>query len=185
MRSTGVSESQWAAAANKGDADAYGRLVLAHATVARRIAYGVLGDWDEADDVVQDGALAGWQAIERYDPARAFRPWFLRIVANAALDQLRRRRVRDADSLDESIPSRQAGPDLATERVLMRSRIDEALASLPERQRVAVMLFDGEGYSHAEIAAVLGVPEGTVRSYVFHARRALRRALAALVEEPA
>jgi RNA polymerase sigma-70 factor (ECF subfamily) len=70
-------------------------------------------------------------------------------------------------------------------RAILRERIAEAMARLPERQRVAVMLFDGEGYSHAEIAAVLQVPEGTVRSYVFHARRALRKSLAALVEEPA
>ncbi|MEZ4455936.1 MAG: sigma-70 family RNA polymerase sigma factor [Gemmatimonadales bacterium] len=71
------------------------------------------------------------------------------------------------------------------DRSMLRERIDEAMALLPERQRVAVMLFDGEGYSHADIATVLQVPEGTVRSYVFHARRALRKALSALVEEPA
>ena len=56
---------------------------------------------------------------------------------------------------------------------------------LPERQRTAVTLFDGEGYSHAEIATILQVPEGTVRSYVFHARRALRKTLASLMEAPA
>jgi RNA polymerase sigma-70 factor (ECF subfamily) len=54
-----------------------------------------------------------------------------------------------------------------------------ALRELPERQRTAIVLFDVEGYSHAEIAKVLGVPEGTVRSDVFHARRALREPLAA------
>ncbi len=184
MRSTDVTESQLATAARTGDADAYGRLVLTQGAVARRVAYGILGNWDEADDVVQDAALAGWLAIERFDPDRAFRPWFLRIVANSALDQLRRRRVRESDVLDESMPSRLAGPDRDTDRALLRDRINAAMAGLSERQRVAVMLFDGEGYSHAEIAAVLQVPEGTVRSYVFHARRALRKALAALVEAP-
>lgn len=180
-----MTEPQWAIAAQKGDADAYGRLVMAHSAVARRVAYGVLGNWAEADDVVQDASLAGWQAIERFDPERAFRPWFLRIVANAALDQLRRRRVRDGEPLHESIPSRSATPDLIAGRAILREKIAEAMKGLPERQRVAVMLFDGEGYSHGEIAAVLQVPEGTVRSYVFHARRALRKALASLVEEPA
>jgi len=57
-------------------------------------------------------------------------------------------------------------------------QLDAALAKLPPRQRVAVTMFDAEGYSHGEIAEVLGVPEGTVRSDVFHARRALREALA-------
>lgn len=185
QRTTHVNESRLAAEAQQGDADAYGRLVMTYAQIARRVAYGVLGNWDEADDVVQDAALAGWQALDRFDTDRAFRPWFLRIVSNAALDQLRRRKVRDSDSLDETIPSRRAGPDLATDRVMLRERLSAAMALLPERQRVAVMLFDGEGYSHAEIAAVLQVPEGTVRSYVFHARRALRKSLAALKEEPA
>jgi RNA polymerase sigma-70 factor (ECF subfamily) len=185
MRSTDVTETGWAAAAQQGDADAYGRLVTALGPVARRVAYGVLGNWDEADDAVQDASLAGWHAIERFDPARAFRPWFLRIVANAALDQLRRRRVRGSELLDESVPSRSAGPDVVTDRAILRERIAEAIKALPPRQRIAVTLFDGEGYGHAEIAAVLQVPEGTVRSYVFHARRALRSALASLVEEPA
>jgi len=180
-----VTESGLARAAQRGDADAYGRLVMTYAAIARRVAFGVLGNWDEADDVVQDAALAGWQAIDRFDTDRSFRPWFLRIVSNAALDQLRRRKVRDGDSLDETLPSRQAAPDVVTYRVMLGERIEAAMAGLPERQRVAVMLFDGEGYSHADIAAVLQVPEGTVRSYVFHARRALRKALAALVEEPA
>jgi len=185
VRTSHVIETGWAKDAQRGDADAYGRLVMAHSEVARRVAYGILGNWSEADDVVQDAALAGWLAIDRFDPARAFRPWFLRIVANAALDQLRRRRVRDGEELTETLPTRVAGPDVTAGRAILRERIAEAMARLPERQRVAVMLFDGEGYSHAEIAAVLQVPEGTVRSYVFHARRALRKSLAALVEEPA
>ena len=185
LRITPVNESGLAEAARKGDSDAYGCLVVSHAVVARRVAYSFLGNWDEAEDVVQDAALAAWQAIERFDPARSFRPWFFRIVANAALDQLRRRRVRAAEPLHESLPSRGVLPDAAADRIMMRDRIDAAMADLPERQRVAVMMFDAEGYSHAEVASVLRVPEGTVRSYVFHARRALRKALAALVEEPA
>lgn len=180
-----MTERALALAAAGGDSEAYGRLVTEQAAVARRVAYGVLGNWDEADDVVQDASLAGWQAIERFDPDRSFRPWFLRIVANAALDQLRRRRVRDSDPLDETVPSRRASPEAVTDRAIIRERIEAALALLPERQRIAVTLFDGEGYSHAEIATVLRVPEGTVRSYVFHARRALRKTLASLVEEPA
>lgn len=184
-RSSDVTESGWAEAARTGDADAYGRLVMAYAVVARWVAYSFLRNWDEAEDVVQDASLSGWQAIERFDPARSFRPWFLRIVANAALDQLRRRRVRDAEPLHESLPSRGRLPDADAGRVVLREKIDAAMTGLPERQRVAVMMFDGEGYSHAEVASVLQVPEGTARSYVFHARRALRKALATLVEEPA
>ena len=61
---------------------------------------------------------------------------------------------------------------------MLGQRLRDALSQLPERRRVAVVLFDVEGYSHAEIGRVLGIPEGTVRSEVFHARRALRSLLA-------
>ena len=158
---------------------------MAYALVARRVAHGILGNWDESEDAVQEAALASWQAIERFDPARAFRPWFLRIVANQALDRLRRRKLRDGEPLDEMVPSQTPSPEAMTDRALLRGRIAGAMRGLPERQRVAVTLFDGEGYSHAEIAAILQVPEGTVRSYVFHARRALRKTLASLMEASA
>jgi RNA polymerase sigma-70 factor (ECF subfamily) len=158
---------------------------LTHATTARQVAYAVVGNWDEAEDVVQDAALAAWQAVARFDPNRPFRPWFLRIVSNAALDLVRRRRVRQTESLTETIVAPGTSPEAWTDRALLSARVATALATLAERPRIAVMLFDLEGYSHAEIAAILGVPEGTVRSYVFHARRALRKSLGTFVEEPA
>ncbi len=185
LRTSLVTEPDLATAAQKGDAEAFGRLVMSYALVARRVAQGILGNWDEAEDAVQEASLAAWQAIDRYDPSRAFRPWFIRIVANQSLDQLRRRKLRDGEELDEMTPTLTPSPEAMTDRALLRGRIAGAMRLLPERQRTAVTLFDGEGYSHAEIAAILQVPEGTVRSYVFHARRALRKALVSLVEAPA
>ena len=67
-------------------------------------------------------------------------------------------------------------------RALLRTKLDAGLALLPERQRIALVLFDSEGWGHADIAAALDVPEGTVRSYVFHARRAMRKTLGTLAE---
>src|SRR5437870_4056127 len=71
-----------------------------------------------------------------------------------------------------------ARPDAAGEQRALAERLRGALAELSERRRLAVVLFDVEGYSHAEIARILGIPEGTVRSEVFHARRRLRVLLA-------
>jgi len=144
---------------------------------ARRVARAVLGASDDADDAVQDGMIAAWRALDRFDPTRSFRPWLMRIVANASLDLLRRRKVRRAVAVPETVVSGGVPADRLAEGALVRDRLKSALLELPERQRVAVVLFDAEGYSHAEIAGILGVPEGTVRSYVFHARRALRDAL--------
>jgi RNA polymerase sigma-70 factor (ECF subfamily) len=178
-----VDEAGLARLAAAGDGDAFGTLVERYGGQARRVARSILGIGEDADDAVQDGMIAAWRAIGRYDPGRPFRPWLMRIVANAALDLGRRRKVRQAGPIPESAESSFVAPDRATDHVLFREEFRAALETLPERQRVAVVLFDAEGYSHAEIAEVLKVPEGTVRSYVFHARRALRRALGAFQEE--
>lgn len=183
LRNSDVAEAELARAAAGGDPDAFGSLIERHGLAARRAARAILRDDDDADDAVQEGMLAAWRAIERYDPARPFRPWLMRIVVNAALDARRRSRVRQAEPVVDSLESGGLGPDRRAEAALLRERIRAGLRSLPERQRVALVLFDAEGWSHADIAATLGVPEGTVRSYVFHARRAMRRALGNLAEE--
>jgi RNA polymerase sigma-70 factor (ECF subfamily) len=178
-RTSGVRDAELAALAQAGDREAFGVLVSRYAAQARRVARAVLGNAADADDAAQDGFLAALKNLGRYDPHRPFGPWLLRIVANAATDRLRRGRVRAAEALPAGLAAPQPGPDRQTDRWAFQEALGAALATLPERQRMAVVLFDVEGYSHAEIAEMLRVPQGTVRSYVFHARRALRTALAA------
>lgn len=177
-----MDDTELARAASGGDPDAFGQLINRHGLAARRAARAILRDDDDADDAVQEGMLAAWRAIERYDPARPFRPWLMRIVVNAALDSRRRSKVRQAEPVAEHLESGGLGPDRMAEASLLRARIDAGLAELPERQRIALVLFDSEGWGHADIAAALNVPEGTVRSYVFHARRAMRKTLGTLAE---
>ena len=161
-----------------GDRAAFGVLVGRYAAVARRVARAVLGDPDDADDAAQDALLSALVKLEQYDPRRPFGPWLLRIVANAATDRRRRRKVRRTEPLDPGLAAHGTRPDTAAERRELSARLRRALAELPERRRIAVVLFDVEGYAHAEIADILGIPEGTVRSEVFHARRRLRVLLA-------
>jgi len=184
LRTPDQTDTELATAAARGDGDAFGTLVERYGLAARRVARAVLGPGDDADDAAQDGFIAAWRAIERFDATRPFRPWLMRIVTNAALDLVRRRKVRRAVAISETVELRQISADRRAEDAIFRERFAVALNALPERQRVAVVLFDAEGYGHAEIAEVLGVPEGTVRSYVFHARRALRQALGVYREEP-
>ena len=162
-----------------GDRDAFGALVQRYQAAVRRLTRAVTGDAHDADDAAQDAFLSALDRIETYDPSRPFGPWLMRIAAHAAIDLVRRRTVRRADALDERAPSRTPSPASDAMGAEVRGKLFAALSELPERQRVAVTLFDVEGYSHAEIAAVLKIPEGTVRSDVFHARRTLRVALAA------
>lgn len=161
-----------------GDRAAFGVLVERYAPQARRVARAVLGDPDEADDAAQDGFLSALVKLGQYDARRPFGPWLMRIVANAATDRRRRRQVRRVEPLDPGLVGGGPRPDTEAVRSELGERLRAALAELPARRRTAVVLFDVEGYSHAEIAGMLGIPEGTVRSEVFHARRRLRALLA-------
>jgi len=179
MRKQEETDAELAVRAQAGDREAFGALVMRYSAQARRMALAVLSDPEDADDAAQDGFLAALRHMGRYDAGRPFGPWLLRIVANAAADRRRRLKVRRTEELSPQVASRTADPAEVTDRRGLREAFTTALARLPERQRIAVVLFDVEGYSHGEIAAVLGIPEGTVRSDVFHARRALREPLAA------
>lgn len=174
----GVAEAELVARTRAGDKAAFGLLVERYAGQARRVARAVLGDPDEADDAAQDGFLSALVKLEQYDARRPFGPWLMRIVANAATDRRRRRHVRQAELLDPGLVGGGPRPDTEALRSELAERLRAALAELSPRRRTAVVLFDVEGYSHAEIAEMLGVPEGTVRSEVFHARRRLRVLLA-------
>ncbi len=171
------------ARALSGDAEAFGTLVERYAPTARRIARTILGNPEDADDAAQDGFLSAWRKLEQYDPARPFRPWLLRIVANAARDLRRGRRVRETQALDPTLAAVERSPAERADEALLAERLAAALQELPERQRLAVVMFDAEGYPHAEIAEIMGIPEGTVRSLVFHGRRTLRAALSPIMRE--
>jgi RNA polymerase sigma-70 factor (ECF subfamily) len=179
----GVDDTLLAARAAGGDPEAFGTLVDRHAPMARRVAYTVLENQEDADDAAQEGFLSAWQAISRFDAKRAFRPWLMQIVVNAARDLRRRRRVRTTEPLEFVAAASTENPAREAGVLDLGDRLREALATLPERQRLAVVLFDAEGYPQAEIATMLGIPEGTVKSDVFHGRRALRKVLESVKEE--
>jgi RNA polymerase sigma-70 factor (ECF subfamily) len=170
--------------AQQGDADAFGTLVERHAPMTRRLARAVLRHPEDADDAAQDAFVAAWTSLGRFDPAQGFAPWMARIALNTARDLARRRRVRQTEPIPLAMAGSGAGPEQDAERRMVRERLDAALADLPERQRLAVVLHDAEGYRHSEIAELLDIPEGTVRSDVFQGRRRLRATLAELRGAP-
>ncbi len=135
---------------------------------------------EDAEDAVQEGFLHAFRALDRFLPDQAFGAWLNRIVANAALDITRRKKVRDADALTDTIASPFRDPAESAE---LRRRLTVALATLNERQRAVIVLHDVEGFKHAEIGRLLGIPEGTARSDLHHARARLRQALSAVRSE--
>jgi len=173
-----VSDNELAALAAAGDTGAFETLAGRYQSLMYGVCRRITCNDDDAVDALQESLIIMWQRIGSFEGRSAMGTWLFRIATNAAIDLVRRRAVRRADTLDERAPSRTPSPASDAEGAEVRGKLFAALAELPERQRVAVTLFDVEGYSHAEIAAVLRIPEGTVRSDVFHARRTLRVALA-------
>src|SRR5213592_2752917 len=151
-------EADLVARAVAGERAAFGILVERYAGVARRVARAVLGNTEDADDAAQDAMLSALVKLDQYDARRPFGPWLLRIVANAATDRRRRRSVRRVEPLDVGLTAGGPRPDTIAERRALNERLRLALAELPERRRMAVVLFDVEGYSHGEIALILGIP---------------------------
>lgn len=163
-------------AARDGDAQAFAGLVRVHQRRAYAVARAIVLTHEDAEDAVQEGFLHAYRALDRFRPEQAFGAWLHRIVANAALDIARRRKVRDADELPETVASPRPTRDPA-EAGELRRRLRAALDLLGARQRAVIVLHDVEGFKHAEIGAMLGIPEGTARSDLHHARAQLRRVL--------
>ncbi|HET9982825.1 MAG TPA: sigma-70 family RNA polymerase sigma factor [Longimicrobiales bacterium] len=160
-----------------GDVAAFGELVRTHARKAYAIAYRVLGHREDSEDLVQDAFLAALEKIGTFQAGRAFGPWLYRIVVNRALNARKSRAVRATEPIPDGVVSPVPSPERAAELAEVRDRLRGAMATLPERQRVAVQLFELEGFSGAEVAEILELPEGTVRWHLHRARRTLRAAL--------
>lgn len=173
-------ERELVLAAQSGNEEAFAELVRAHERRAYAVARSIVLTHEDAEDAVQEGFLHAYRALYRFLPDQAFGAWLHRIVANAALDITRRRKVRDAEALNEAIASPFRDPAEASE---LRRRLEGALGSLSGRQRSVIVLHDIEGYKHSEIGRMLGIPEGTARSDLHHARARLREVLGGIRSE--
>jgi RNA polymerase sigma-70 factor (ECF subfamily) len=166
-----------------GDAEAFDLIVRRYMRTAYAVAFRILGHREDAEDVVQEAFLAALANIRTFDVSRKFGPWLYRIVVTRGLNFRKSRSRRAAEPLEVSgVASADAGPAAAAEQAGLKDTVTTALGRLPERQRMVVQLFELDGFSGAEIAAMLGISPGTVRWYLHEARQALRRMLAHLQE---
>jgi RNA polymerase sigma-70 factor (ECF subfamily) len=166
-----------------GDGDALGQLVRRYLRRIHAVAASYLSEPADVEDAAQETFLRALRGIEAYDPDRPFAPWLYQIARNVARNQVTTRARWQAEVPSTTLPSRLPGPDVVLERSEIRTRVDAAIARLPEQRRTAFYLSDVEGYPTGEIARMMGLSPGTVRSHVHHARRALRVALAESPEE--
>lgn len=168
--------------AREGDAAAFGRLVERHQTRVYAVCLRILADPEEARDTSQEAFVTAFRKLSQFRGDAAFTTWLHRIAVNACYDALRRAKRRPM--LHTAEPSgddreREPGtpsPDPADE-IAGTVDVARALAGIPEDYRIAVVLADVEDLPYEEIARVLEVPVGTVKSRVHRGRIALARAL--------
>jgi RNA polymerase sigma-70 factor, ECF subfamily len=183
----GRSDSQLLRAHVAGDPEAFAELFHRHRDRLWAVAVRTLADREEAADALQDALLSAHRAAAHFRGDSAVTTWLHRIVVNACLDRIRRRqahptvplpdgsRQRDSDRRTGSAEPAAPAPDHDTALV-----VRQALASLPPNQRTALVLVDVQGYPIAEVAAILGVAEGTVKSRCARGRARLAALLSDL-----
>lgn len=168
-----------------GDAEAYGDLTRLHRGAALRVATVVLGATEGADDVVQQAVERAWRSLDRFDADRPFRPWLLRIVANAARNDRRGRGRRAALTARAAVAAGRPGSQVPTPEDLAidaeeRHMVLEALSSLGTADRLVIALRHFEDLTEVEMAEVLGCRPGTVKSRLSRAMVRLRASYLAL-----
>lgn len=176
-----TSEESLLARIKRGDPDAMGEIYDEHHGALCSFATRLLADDHAAEDLVQDVFVALPGLIEKLRPDASLRSFLLGIAANRAKHQLRSRSRgrRFAERLGFEPVARVEDPERLRERRGLAEALARALDELPVDQRVTFVLKEIEGYSCRDAAEILGIPEATVRTRVFHARQRLRSSLAA------
>ncbi|TML22330.1 MAG: RNA polymerase sigma factor SigM, partial [Actinobacteria bacterium] len=158
---------------------AFGQLVRRHQDRLWAVALRTLGDREEAADALQDALISAYRSADRFRGESAVTTWLHRIVVNACLDRIRRRAARPTVPLVETTPV--PVPAVDSDTVL---DVRAALQRLPADQRAALVLVEVQGYSVAEAAAILGIPDGTVKSRCARGRARLAALLGYLRNPP-
>jgi RNA polymerase sigma-70 factor (ECF subfamily) len=173
-------ESQWLALALKGDAEAFGKLILRYEKSVYRTAYRMVRDRDEAAEITQESMVRAWQNLSRFRGEAPFAGWLSKIAIHLALNRLRERKkfVRPADEeqheavMDQGLHEESTPlSDLLNRE--SRTALEQAIRELPEDFRAPLLLRIYEEYSYEQIAESLSLPLGTVMSRLYRARERL------------
>ena len=177
-----MDEQQLIARAKEGDLPAFNQLILNYQSISYNVAYRIVGDQDSAADVTQDSFLKAYKALDSFR-GTSFKPWLLRIVTNTCYDYLRASKRKPTTNLDDLLASTEHSwrlhdpgeqPEEHAERVELSQLLQWAINQLPPDQRTVVVLSDVQGLAYDEIAEVMDISLGTVKSRLSRARAKLR-----------
>lgn len=177
-----IEENRLVRNAQQGDTQAFGELVLAYQTYVYNLALRSLSDPYEAQDAAQEVFLRAWQGLPAFRAESRFSTWLYRITVNLCFNRRPRlRRELAAISMDAGddidFPSEVDNPLSLVERSEQRAFLHRAIERLPESYRLLISLRYGQDLAYDEIARILGVPLGTVKTGLFRARAHLKAAL--------
>lgn len=193
--STGRQDAAWVQEAMGGDTEAFGHLITAYERRAVAVAYRLLGNRDDAADVAQEAFLRAYRSLSKLKDPTRFGPWLMRIVSNLSLNARRSRKSGTTVTLDESqgtdgmatgdegpATSTTFTPDARMEHREMQAALEDALETLPEKQRLSLVLFTIEGWAQKDIAELLECSLENVKWNVFQARKRLRERLGGMID---
>ncbi len=168
-----------------GDGAAYRPLVERYQNRVHAMVYGMVRNPEDARDIVQNAFVKAYRNLSTFRVESSFYTWVYRIAMNLAIDHVRKNKRRKTTGFDEAIAARdddgsmlevhhEDSPQRAMQRKQLQQRIFSALDTLSEEHREIILLREVEGLSYKEIADAMGIPEGTVMSRLFYARKKLQ-----------
>ena len=182
-----MDNAKWVKQAQKGDSTAFEQLVLTHQNQIYRLCFRMVGNAEDAADMVQEAFLKAWRNLDRFQGDAAFSTWLYRLASNCCLDFLRSQKRRPTVSMtseDEEgeeqtveVADNSATPEETLLQKEEQREIAQAMASLDEEQRQILTLRVVNDLSYTEIAELLTIKEGTVKSRIARARENLRKKL--------
>jgi RNA polymerase sigma-70 factor (ECF subfamily) len=188
------SDSELIEEALEGDTSSYGLLVTRYKNSVHNMAYRMMNNAEDAEDIAQEAFISAYRSLDRFDTNRRFSPWLFRITINLCIDHLRRQRYRpiyiddEGTYMDEGeskiqIPDSSPDPQMMAETAEIREIIEGAIAGLSPKYRAVLMLRYLEDFTYAEISEALDVSTNTVKTHLHRGREILKRKIKPLLRE--
>jgi RNA polymerase sigma-70 factor (ECF subfamily) len=160
-----------------GDKLAFSQLFFTYKEMVHRVVYRFLRTQDDIDDAVQQTFIELYKSLPGYECKSKFSTWLYRIAVNVSIQYIRKRRIGTWADLDPEILADQNTDNDHLEQNDLQKQINQALCSLPLKKRIVIILHDIEERTMEEVAEIIDVPIGTIKSRLFHARDEMRKKL--------